>query len=350
MKTKFFSFFAASAMLFAASCSSTDIEESLLPEESVKGESLTVNLTVPTNDIPRSRAVADGWGLRCVLWLVSLDAEGNPVVDESGRKAKMQVMSTAYTEGVSLKFTGVEPGKYAICGFCGYFKDGIETLDSEAPYELSYVGLVNGDAPHFPVDMKSNYEDAANSDNNMINFNNNLYDCWKGKVEFTKDDTNASVSLNLKRAVSKVWFNNNNSSTGFNNSSLASLKIYGGYDSGIDLWSDEAYAYRHSSINYTITDWTGLPSASLVTMYLPKQSSLCSFSLTPTAKPELDLTFKKVTVKDLNFNRVNVFFTVLGNMLIDSGTNVEVDITMDDPAKWDNGITWPNPDIDYTNP
>lgn len=118
MKTKLFSFFAASAMLFAASCSSTDIEESLIPEEPVIGDCVSVNVAVPEGDMSMSRAVPDGWVLRCVLYLVAVDDQATPIADaQQTNKAKMKTLVAPYEVGVPIRFTGVEPGKYALCAF-----------------------------------------------------------------------------------------------------------------------------------------------------------------------------------------------------------------------------------------
>ncbi len=345
MKTKFFSFFAASAMMLAASCSSTDVEESLLPEESVKGECLTVNVEVPSGDLSMSRAdIPDGWGLRCMVYLVYLDQDGNIVLDESNRKAKMKVLSEMYTGDASLRFTGVEPGKYAICGFCSYVKDGDTSLDVKVPYEFSHVGNVNGIYPQFPVSMNSKADDGS-----IINFNNDLYDCWKGKVDFEKTDINASVSLPLKRAVNMVRFSQTNGSEpdAYGSQSLAGLKVVClQYNTYINLWSDEVIN-SFNSIRFSIEDFTGLPNWNLGSLYLPKQNYSIGFSLTPTAKPELDVEFKAVTVSSLTFDKANVKYNLQGNYLVETGANVNVNVTMED--EWGQNITsYPEPE--YSNP
>lgn len=354
MKTKFFSFFAASAMmLLAASCSSTDVEESLLPEESVNGECVTVSLDIPANDMPMSRAVPAGWELRYVVWLVTLGEDGSPVAGSDG-KAIMQVGSSQYAAGNSLKFTGVAPGKYSICAFCGYFKEDCETFESKAPYTyFKSVGSKNGSSFDFFVEMNSQYKDAANSDNDVINFYNDLYDCWKVKIDFTKEEANAKVSLALKRAVSKVYFNNNVSSATFTNEDLASLRFRMAHYIGINLWGDDACTTSNGSVDYEITDWSeAIDNTILVMLYLPKQSRACSAELVPVAKPDMDDAdfdyFKEATVKNLLFDKVNVIYNVRGNFLVDCGTKVTVDATTD--TNWENGGYNMMPSIEYSNP
>ncbi len=355
MKTKFFSFFAASAMmLFAASCSSTDVEESLLPEESVNGECVTVSLDIPANDMPMSRAVPAGWELRCVVWLVNLSERGgNPIYNvtppENEIKAIMQVSSMPYAPENTLKFTGVAPGEYRICAFCGYFKEGVETLESKAPYTgFDLIGTRDVDGIDNPkcdffVEMVSAYKDAANSDNDMINYNNDLYDCWKGIFELKKEAANAKVSLKLKRAVSRVQFDH--STTEFGNKDLASLKFgtVGNYGCGINIWGEDAWSIseitsgvpENASFEYEVTDWSmAVADNNLVTMYMPLQAGECSFKMVPKANEQLLANddfdyFKEVTLKGLKFDKVNYLYQVKGDFLADCGTKVTVGATIE---------------------
>lgn len=343
MKTKFFSFFAASAMLFAASCSSTDIEESLIPEEPVIGDCVSVNVAVPESDMSMSRAVPDGWALRCVLWLVSVDDEGNPIPDpdaQQSNKAKMKTLVAPYEAGVPLRFTGVEPGKYALCAFCNYVKTAeTSNISGMTPYSLNGVGLKNGDNFQFVASM------GQDTSEGIVNIFNDIYDCWKQKVVFEKTDVNATQSITLKRAVSKVNFNVTDSD--FSTANLASLKIFGSrYYVGIDLWSDNPCRTANGTIDATITDWQDRANT-LASIYLPKQAQAINFTLTPISD-DIDVTFKKVTVKNLLFDKVNVIYNVNGNMLLDAGTNVTVNVTVDN--QWGNDEAMNNPDIEFANP
>ncbi len=340
MKTKIFSFFAASAMLFAASCSSTDIEESLIPEEPVVGDCVSVNVAVPESDISMSRAVPDGWALRCVLLLVAVDDQGNPIADaQQSNKAKMKTLVAPYKVDVPLRFTGVEPGKYALCAFCSYVKTAeTSNIEGQAPYGFGSVGLKNGDNFQFVVSM------GQDTSEGIVNVFNDIYDCWKQKVVFEKTDVNATQSITLKRAVSKVNFNVTGSD--FSTANLTSLKIFGNYGCGIDLWSDNPCRTADGTIDATITDWQDRANA-LASIYLPKQDRVRTFKLTPISN-DVDVTFKEVSVNNLLFDKVNVIYNVNGNMLLDAGTNVTVNVTVDN--EWGNDEAVNNPDIEFANP
>lgn len=341
MKTKLFSFFAASAMLFAASCSSTDIEESLIPEEPVIGDCVSVNVAVPEGDMSMSRAVPDGWVLRCVLYLVAVDDQGTPIADaQQTNKAKMKTLVAPYEVGVPIRFTGVEPGKYALCAFCNYVKAGeASNIRGQVPYDLGAVGYKNGDNFQFVVSM------GQDTSEGIVNVFNDIYDCWKQKVVFEKTDVNATQSITLKRAVSKVNFNV--TSSDFSTANLASLKIsVGSYYSGIDLWSDNPCTSNYGNIYATITDWQE-GANTLASIYLPKQATAKTFKLTPVSN-DVDVTFKEVSVKNLLFDKVNVVYNVNGNMLLDAGTNVTVNVTVDN--QWGNDEAINTPDIEFANP
>lgn len=340
MKTKFLSFFAASAMLFAASCSSTDIEESVVPEEPVIGDCVSINVAVPESDISMTRAVPGGWELRCVLFLVSVDDDGNPIADETAsNKAKMKTLAAPYEVGAPLRFTGVEPGKYALCAFCNYVKTGeTNNIEGTVPYNLGGIGLKNGDNFQFAATM------GQNSSDGIVNVFNDIYDCWKQKMTFEKTDVNATQSIMLNRAVCKVNFNVTESE--FSVENLSSLKIFGDFYGGIDLWSDNPCTTSNNNIDATITDWQE-GTNTLASIYLPKQANAKKFKLTPISN-DPNVTFKEVSVKNLPFDKVNAIYNVNGNMLLDAGTNVTVNVTVEN--QWGNDENMNNPDIEFTNP
>lgn len=207
MKTRLLNFFAVAAMLLLASCSSTDIEESMLPEDRIPGDCVTVDIPSPVKNEVMSRVGDEYYKLNCKVWLfkTALNEAHEYMVPTDIPVASQKISN--FPDNTTLTFTDVDPGYYTLVAFCWYTYDQSGARFVEF-YNVDKVGTLDSEAKLITaVEMMWN---SGSSD--YWNFNNDYYLCWSATSNFEKTEDNLSMSIRLDHAVNKVTFATTNGS------------------------------------------------------------------------------------------------------------------------------------------
>lgn len=352
MKTRLLNFFAVAAMLLVASCSSTDIEESMLPEDRIPGDCVTVDIPSPVKNEVVSRGGDEDYKLNCKVWLfkTSLNGGDEYIVPTDLPVASQEIAN--FPDNTKLTFTNVEPGYYTLVAFCWYTYDqpGARLVDF---YYVDKVGTLDSERKLITsVQMQWN---TGSSD--YWNFNNDYYLCWSATSNFEKTEDNLSVSIRLDHAVNKVTFettsgnrtllqglnfywtednSTNSCEVEVNNGLLNTMgnystSLYIPYNVNKDKWDSYSSGNTHSRVEDPAT-----MSTTLFYMYLWPQT-ISNFKFLPVSASD-DIKYYPVEIESLNLSSPNTLYTVKGNLInVDNrGPNVTVTVNKDDG--W-NGVT-----------
>lgn len=346
MKTRLLNFFAVAAMLLVASCSSIDVEESMLPEDRIPGDCVTVDIPSPVKNEVLSRGSDEYYKLNCKVWLfkTSLNEADEYMVPTDIPVASQKI--TNFPDNTTLTFTDVEAGYYTLVAFCWYTYEQSGAAPAEF-YYVDKVGILDSEAKLITsVEMMWN-----GGSSNLWNFNNDYYLCWSATSNFEKTEDNLSMSIRLDHAVNKVTFattsGNRTLLQGLNfhwtedgstkscnvevNNGLLntmgnySVSSYIPYNVGKGKWD----SYSSGNISYGSGDPSTM-NTTLFYMYLWPQT-ISNFKFLPVSASE-DIKYYPVEIENLNLSSPNTLYTVKGNLInVDNrGPNVTVTVNKDD--------------------
>ncbi len=173
--------------LMTAACSSTDL---LPPEPTVSPDRFTLNVSAPeAYGFGNASRAPEGYNLRLVAALYE-----TPAQDEAAVTTSPQPLSTVETiynpAGCVLSFDIEKTGKYIVTVFADYIPESA-TMDEWGHYADKYYDTTQPQR----VKVKTT---------NMDFFNNDLRDCFAGKLVIEKGTAPLQRDLMLKRPVSRV--------------------------------------------------------------------------------------------------------------------------------------------------
>ena len=183
LRSPYLPLFSATLLMLASGCSSTDV---IPPDPAPSPQQFTLNVCAPeAYGFGTSSRGPAGHNLRLVAALYQAEANG------SSSSGPLEGREMIYNAGGSiLSFEIEKSGTYFVTVFADYIPEGT-TADASGHFSDMYYDTT------LPATVKVKA-------GNMDFFNNDLRDCFTGKIVFTKGTAPLSRDLTLKRPVSRI--------------------------------------------------------------------------------------------------------------------------------------------------